>query len=101
MQGTLGLLSAIYGMQFYRECYNPLGDIMDMLALINCSTNFLLYCFMSTQFRETLCKMMKRKSPTVTDNPHTDLKSTEVYTLRKSPPVVIETPLDSLKSTEV
>ena len=48
-------------MQFYKECYNPLGDIMDMLALVNCSTNFLLYCYMSTQFRMTLCKMLDRK----------------------------------------
>ena len=81
MQGILGLLSAVYGMQFYRECYNPLGDIMDMLALVNCSTNFLLYCFMSTQFRKTLCKMLNRngKSFTVlTNNDRVPLKSTEV-----------------------
>ena len=68
-------------MQFYRECYNPLGDMMDMLALINCSTNFLLYCFMSTQFRETMCKMLNRKGKSltvVTVNPMDPLKSTEV-----------------------
>ena len=68
-------------MQFYRECYNPLGDMMDMLALINCSTNFLLYCFMSTQFRETMCKMLNRKGKSftvVTNNPVDPLKSTEV-----------------------
>ena len=81
MQGTLGLLSAIHGRQFYKECYNSLGDIMDMLALVNCSTNFLLYCFMSTQFRTTLCKMINRKgksSTVVTDIPLDPLKSTEV-----------------------
>ena len=81
MQGTLGLLSAIHGRQFYEECYNPLGDIMDMLALINCYTNFLLYCFTSTQFRETLCKMINRKgksSTVVTDNLMDPLRSTEV-----------------------
>ena len=77
MQGTLGLLSAIYGMQFYRECYNPLGDIMDMLALINCSTNFLLYCFMSTQFRETLCKMLNSKK-VVTSTNMAPVKSTKM-----------------------
>ena len=77
----MGLLSAIYGMQFYRECYNPLGDIMDMLALINCSTNFLLYCFMSTQFRETLCKMLNRKRKSVTEVTSTNMapvKTTKV-----------------------
>jgi len=79
--GTLGLLSAIHGRQFYKECYNPLGDIMDMLALVNCSTNFLLYCFMSTQFRTTLCKMLnwKGRSFTVLTNSNMlPLKSTEV-----------------------
>ena len=68
-------------MQFYRECYNPLGDIMDMLALINCSTNFILYCFMSTQFRNTLCKMLNRKGKSftvLTNNTMVPLKSTEV-----------------------
>ena len=81
MQGTLGLLPAIHGRQFYKECYNPLGDIMDMLALVNCSTNFLLYCFMSTQFRTTLCKMLnwKGRSFTVLTNSNMlPLKSTEV-----------------------
>ena len=82
MQGTLGLLSAIHGMLFFKKCYSPLGDIMDMLALVNCSTNFLLYCFMSTQFRTTLCKMLNRsrKSFTVLTNNTggVPLKSTEV-----------------------
>ena len=77
----MGLLSAIHGMKFYKECYNPLGDIMDMLALINCSTNFILYCFMSTQFRETLCKMLNRKGKSftvLTNTTMVPLKSTEV-----------------------
>ena len=68
-------------MKFYKECYNPLGDIMDMLALINCSTNFILYCFMSTQFRETLCKMLNRKGKSftvLTNTTMAPLKSTEV-----------------------
>ena len=68
-------------MQFYRECYNPLGDIMDMLALVNCSTNFILYCFMSTLFRKTLCKMLDRKGKSFTVLTNNDMvphKSTAV-----------------------
>ena len=45
------MLSAILGKQFFLSCYNPLGEIMDMMALINSAVNFLLYCLMSTQFR--------------------------------------------------
>ena len=45
------MLSAIVGKDFFLSCYNPLGEIMDMMALINSAINFLLYCLMSTQFR--------------------------------------------------
>ena len=34
-----------------------LGDVMDMMALINCSINFILYCLMSRQFRQTFKKI--------------------------------------------
>ncbi|QQP36008.1 Uncharacterized protein FKW44_020974 [Caligus rogercresseyi] len=29
------MLSAIYGDQFFKDCYIPLGDVMDAMALIN------------------------------------------------------------------
>ena len=41
--------------QFFVDCYIPLGEVMDMMALLNCTFNFLLYCLMSRQFR---CKFM-------------------------------------------
>ena len=76
------MLSAIHGKQFYAECYNSLGDFMDLVALLNCATNFLIYCAMSTQFRETLCKMVRREGKPFTSawsNLTTaPLKSTEV-----------------------
>ena len=50
----MGMLSAILGKDFLISCYNPLGELMDMLALTNSSINFVLYCLMSTQFRTTL-----------------------------------------------
>lgn len=52
-QGILGLLSALLGEAFYRNCYHKFGDLMDFLALLNSSINFILYCTMSRQFRET------------------------------------------------
>ena len=51
------MLSAIGGKQFFIECYNPMGEMMDMMALTNSAVNFILYCLMSSQFRKTLRKM--------------------------------------------
>lgn len=55
-QGILGLLSQIEG---YFPCYQQLGDIMDMLVLFNSAINFLLYCSMSQQFRDTFSELFK------------------------------------------
>ena len=52
-QGILSLLSGILGKNFHDQCYNKLGDLMDILALVNSSMNFIFYCSMSSQFRET------------------------------------------------
>jgi hypothetical protein len=46
------------GRVFFMECYNPVGEMMDMLALENSAANFLLYCLMSTQFRATIRKIL-------------------------------------------
>ena len=40
-----------YLQQFFMDCYTPLGELMDMMALVNCALNFILYCLMSRQFR--------------------------------------------------
>ncbi|CAF1359029.1 unnamed protein product [Rotaria magnacalcarata] len=37
----------------YYEIYQQLGDTFDILALINNSVNFILYCLMSRAFRDT------------------------------------------------
>jgi hypothetical protein len=52
-QGILGLLSALHGDQFFTNCYAPLGELMDFLALLNSAINFVLYCNMSKKFRQT------------------------------------------------
>lgn len=51
-QGILTLLS-IFIPNFYYDVYIPLGDILDIMALINNAINFVLYCTMSRQFRDT------------------------------------------------
>ncbi|XP_066148722.1 G-protein coupled receptor dmsr-1-like [Euwallacea fornicatus] len=58
-QAILGQISAVYGAVFLRECYVALGEIMDIIALINSSINFILYCTMSRQFRATFQEMFQ------------------------------------------
>ncbi|XP_070206920.1 G-protein coupled receptor dmsr-1-like [Littorina saxatilis] len=59
-QGILILLSAsVPG--FYTEVYLSLGDLMDFIALLNNSINFVLYCIMSQQFRLRFAQMYLRR----------------------------------------
>lgn len=51
-QGILALLSDLMGDKFFKECYYPLSDLMDFVALLNSAINFILYCTMSTRFRD-------------------------------------------------
>lgn len=60
-QAILVLLSAVSGTQFFLKCYSINGDFMDILALINGAINFILYCCMSRQFRQTFGQLFKPK----------------------------------------
>lgn len=51
-QGILALCSGLRE-EFFIRYYVPLGDTMDIVALINNGINFTLYCSMSTRFRLT------------------------------------------------
>ena len=51
-QGILTILSLLLD-SFLNEVYYPLGDLMDIMALCNNAINFVLYCTMSRQFRDT------------------------------------------------
>ncbi|PVD37029.1 hypothetical protein C0Q70_04022 [Pomacea canaliculata] len=55
-QGVLQLLGGIID-GFFDHVYSPLGDVMDTLALINNGINFVLYCTMSKQFRDTFIRI--------------------------------------------
>ncbi|XP_067642836.1 G-protein coupled receptor dmsr-1-like [Eurosta solidaginis] len=58
-QGIMGLLNTMLGDAFLMQCYLKLSDIMDILALLNSSINFILYCSMSRQFRTTFTKLFR------------------------------------------
>ncbi len=55
-QGVLALCSGL-NPAFFDAFYIPLGDVMDIVALINNGINFTLYCSMSRQFRETFLRL--------------------------------------------
>ncbi|KAL7732611.1 hypothetical protein ACLKA6_013543 [Drosophila palustris] len=58
-QGIMGLLNVLLGDAFLMQCYLKLSDLMDILALINSSINFILYCSMSRQFRSTFTLLFR------------------------------------------
>lgn len=62
--GLLILVSATVP-NFYYQVYMPLGDLMDIVALMNNAINFLLYCIMSTQFRTKFLQMYFNKSTAI------------------------------------
>ena len=55
-QGILVLISELVP-GFFTAYYVPLGDAMDIIALINNAINFTLYCTMSKQFRTTFLQL--------------------------------------------
>ncbi|XP_071110087.1 G-protein coupled receptor dmsr-1-like [Haliotis cracherodii] len=57
-QGILIIIS-VTSKGFFKNVYIPLGDLMDMVALINNGVNFVLYCAMSRDFRRTLMDLLK------------------------------------------
>lgn len=59
--GILALLNGILGQDFFDHVYNNFGEVIDILALINSSVNFILYCSMSRQFRETFANLFTPK----------------------------------------
>ncbi|XP_069115401.1 G-protein coupled receptor dmsr-1-like [Argopecten irradians] len=60
-QGVLYVLSGLIN-GFFMNVYTPLGDLLDIVALINNGINFVLYCTMSKQFRDTFFNIFIRNS---------------------------------------
>jgi len=58
--GILSAGCAIFGQPFFDNVYQPLGSLTDLLALINSSVNFLIYCSMSQKFRSTFYEVIFR-----------------------------------------
>lgn len=57
-QGILTVLTGVFLRDVQRYIYPNLGDILDLLSLINSSVNFLLYCAMSSKYRHVFWKVL-------------------------------------------
>lgn len=78
-QGIFGLLSGMKGKCFFLKCYQDFGDIMDMLALLNGSINFILYCCMNRMFRTAFGQLFRKKILGKWHaSPHSDIHTTYV-----------------------
>ena len=55
-QGVLALCSGLRT-DFFDNVYVPLGDVMDIVALVNNGINFTLYCAMSQRFRQAFLSL--------------------------------------------
>ncbi|XP_061194255.1 G-protein coupled receptor dmsr-1-like [Saccostrea echinata] len=55
-QGILTLIVSS-NPEWETKVYNKLGDVLDIVALCNNSVNFVLYCSMSKQFRDTFVRI--------------------------------------------
>ncbi|KAF8359558.1 dmsr-5 [Pristionchus pacificus] len=52
-QGAIAILNAIYTTDVHVNVYLHIGEILDLLSLVNCNVGFVLYCCMSSRYRHT------------------------------------------------
>ncbi|XP_057669984.1 G-protein coupled receptor dmsr-1-like isoform X2 [Diorhabda carinulata] len=58
-QGIFAFFIGIKGHDLFLQCYQPYGEVMDIMALANGSINFILYCCMNRMFRTTFSQLFK------------------------------------------
>ncbi|XP_030763317.1 FMRFamide receptor-like [Sitophilus oryzae] len=74
-QGLFALVIGLKGKGLFMNCYQHYGEIMDIMALMSGSINFLLYCCMNRMFRITFGQLFRNKilsrwvQPGVSDTP--------------------------------
>ncbi|XP_018562902.1 probable G-protein coupled receptor 139 [Anoplophora glabripennis] len=60
-QGIFAFFIGLKGKDLFLVCYQQYGEIMDIMALLNGSINFILYCCMNRMFRATFGQLFKHK----------------------------------------
>ncbi|KAK0417542.1 hypothetical protein QR680_013071 [Steinernema hermaphroditum] len=62
-QGALALLNALYTNDVHTYIYLNLGELLDLLSLINCNTSFVLYVIASSRYRLTFRRIFLSSMP--------------------------------------
>ncbi|GMS79843.1 hypothetical protein PENTCL1PPCAC_2018 [Pristionchus entomophagus] len=58
-QGVLHIGKVVFTHEtFHQQIYQPLGNVMDLLSLVNSAVNFIIYCAMSRKFRIVFIQMI-------------------------------------------
>lgn len=57
-QGIISILCAIFTTDVHKYLYFYIGDVLDLLSLVNSSVNFVLYCVMSSRYRQTFWEVI-------------------------------------------
>ena len=52
------VLISVFVDRFFMDYYMLFADTLDILSLINNAINFVMYCSMSRQFRDSLCETL-------------------------------------------
>ena len=68
--------------EFLNRYYFPLGDLMDIVALVNNGINFMLYCSMSKKFRTTFLKLFCTYIYTPTSMSMSRMENNGIITVR-------------------
>lgn len=62
-QSVLIILTIVYGKRVFSDCYTQMGDILDILALVNSSLHLFLYYALSRQYRASLNQFICKRKP--------------------------------------
>jgi len=73
-QGVLAFLSGVDS-RVFDDVYVPLGDVFDVAVLTNSAVNFVLYCTMSRQFRQTFGQLFLGRAATAAGKPRSTATS--------------------------
>uniref|UniRef100_A0A0K0CWK9 G_PROTEIN_RECEP_F1_2 domain-containing protein n=1 Tax=Angiostrongylus cantonensis TaxID=6313 RepID=A0A0K0CWK9_ANGCA len=65
-QGLLAILSAIYPTHIHTMVYLNVGEVLDLMSLVNCLTSFVLYCCMSSTYRTNVRLLLFPNHKTIT-----------------------------------
>jgi len=57
-QGALAVLNGVYTTHVHSIIYLNLGNLLDLLSLINCYVGFITYCVLSSKYRQTFIAMI-------------------------------------------